>query len=107
MCPQGCIAYTGPFASMDNCPDCGLSRFKTDDELSDSARKKKTRNEKIPRQQFYTIPLGPQLQALWRTPQGAFLMRYRNRRTQEILALAKRNRGIVPVYEDVFDGKEY
>ena len=107
MCPKGCIAYTGPFASLENCPECTTSRYKTDDELSDFARKKKARNEKIPRQQFYTIPLGPQIQALWRTPQSAFCMRYHNQRTAEILALAKKNHGIVPVYEDVFDGKEY
>jgi hypothetical protein len=107
MCPKGCIAYTGPFVNMDNCPDCNTSRYKTDEELSASGRIKKKKNAKVPRQQFYTIPLGPQLQALWRTPQSAFFMRYRNRRTQQILALAKGNSGIVPVYEDIFDGKEY
>ncbi|KIL54615.1 hypothetical protein M378DRAFT_134374 [Amanita muscaria Koide BX008] len=107
MCPKACIAYTGPFAQLENCPECGVSRYKTEDELSESVRKKKKQNTKVPRQQFYTIPLGPQLQALWRTPQNAFFMRYRNRRTQEILALTKQNRGIVPLYEDVFDGKEY
>ncbi|KAM6489027.1 hypothetical protein JOM56_015517 [Amanita muscaria] len=91
MCPKACVAYTGPFAQLENCPECGVSRYKTEDELSESVRKKKKQNMKVPRQQFYTIPLGPQLQALWRTPQNAFFMRYRNRRTQEILALTKQN----------------
>jgi len=75
--------------------------------LSEAASKKKKGNAKVPRQQFYTIPLGPQLQALWRMPQSAFYMRYHNCRTQQILALTKRNGSIVPIYEDVFDGKEY
>lgn len=107
MCPKGCVAYTGPFAQLDTCPECGTSRYKTEDELSESAKKKKTGNTKVPRQQFYTILLGPQLQALWRTPQSAYHMRYRNRRTEEILTLAQKNGGIVPLYEDLFDGKEY
>jgi hypothetical protein len=25
MCPKGCVAYTGPYAQLGDCPDCGIS----------------------------------------------------------------------------------
>lgn len=50
MCPNSCLAYTGPFASLDICPECGEQRY------DDTGH--------TPRQEFYTIPLGPLLQAL-------------------------------------------
>ncbi|KAJ6609727.1 hypothetical protein B0H10DRAFT_2295423, partial [Mycena sp. CBHHK59/15] len=49
MCPDACIAYTGPFATRDECL-CGKPRL--DD----------TGSAKI----LYTFPIGPQLQALFR-----------------------------------------
>jgi hypothetical protein len=27
MCINTCIAYTGPYASLDVCPECGTSRY--------------------------------------------------------------------------------
>jgi hypothetical protein len=65
MCPNTCVAYTGPFAELESCPECGEPRF-------DPIRLQASGGlVKIARQEFHTIPLGLQLQALWATPAGA------------------------------------
>jgi hypothetical protein len=67
MCPKTCMAYTGPFSEHDNCRFCGLSRY----DVNGVARV------------FHTIPLGPQLQALFRNAKSAKDMHYRREKTQE------------------------
>ncbi|TBU25586.1 hypothetical protein BD311DRAFT_607184, partial [Dichomitus squalens] len=54
MCPDSCVAYTGPFAGLDHCPieECGMARYET------QGRKR------VARRTFQTHPLGPQVQAL-------------------------------------------
>jgi hypothetical protein len=49
MCPGSCLAYTGPFATLTECPTCGTPRY---EDMSMPTDPKK------PRKQFYTIPLG-------------------------------------------------
>ncbi|KAJ3501967.1 hypothetical protein NLJ89_g9101 [Agrocybe chaxingu] len=101
MCPNTCLAYTGDFADLENCPTCGESRY-------DPIRLAATQGAvKVPRQHFYTMPLGPQLQALWQTPEGAKNMEYRDQRTQGILEELDENNGRIPVYEDIYHGQEY
>ncbi|KAF8238969.1 hypothetical protein L208DRAFT_1239512, partial [Tricholoma matsutake] len=51
MCKNSCIAYTGPLAKLDECPECGAPRL---DPLTKKAEL-----------HLYTIPPGPQLQAQW------------------------------------------
>jgi len=58
MCINTCLAYTGPFAPLTNCPFCGEHRYERHLHV----------DSKTPRCQFVTLPLGPQLQALWRHP---------------------------------------
>jgi hypothetical protein len=53
MCPNSCIAFTGPFAGLEICPECGESHYNS---LGAT------------RQELHTMPLGPQLQALFRDP---------------------------------------
>ena len=109
MCPNSCIAYTGPFKALETCPKCEVSRYEDpptpDDEPSSRPRRKGEARK--PRKQFYTIPLGPQLQALWRTPDGADRMRYRNRKNQDIAATLHANGYQLPALDDVFHGLEY
>ncbi|KAF8667171.1 hypothetical protein AX14_006395 [Amanita brunnescens Koide BX004] len=102
MCPNSCVAYTGPFATFTECPKCKTPRYHS----PPSGTRRKNRKH-APKQQFYTFPLGPQLQALWRSPRGAHELRYRNRKTEEILDQLKQTGGKIPIYEDIFHGTEY
>jgi hypothetical protein len=92
MCPNSCLAYTGPFKNDDRCSECGEARF-------DPITKKG-------RQQFYTIPVGPQLQALWANVESARKLDYRRRKTREILEEIARN-GNFARYEDFIHGSMY
>jgi hypothetical protein len=98
VCINSCMGYTGPWADLDECPLCKEPRW---DPL------KSKPNKKVPRQQFTTIPLGPQLQALWRTPEGAESMKYRRQRTADVLAEIEANDGNILAYDDVLCGSNY
>ncbi|KAG1719905.1 hypothetical protein EDB19DRAFT_1860511, partial [Suillus lakei] len=80
MCPNTCLAFTGPFADEDGCPMCGTSRWDQAKIHASNGR------DKVAAQTFTTIPLGPQLQALYRDPDSARSMHYLHERTQEVLA---------------------
>jgi hypothetical protein len=101
MCVNSCIGYTGPFFALEACPKCGEPRFDPIRLASSNGR------DKISRQSFSTIPLGPQLQALWRTPEGAAKMRYRQELTKKIRAHLHQSNGSMDVYEDFFYGRDY
>ena len=59
MCINSCLAYTGPFSELEICPLCSEPRY-DQFKLQSSGG-----SAKIPRQEFHTIPIGPQLQALY------------------------------------------
>ncbi|KAJ7202624.1 hypothetical protein GGX14DRAFT_306263, partial [Mycena pura] len=59
MCPNSCIAYTAHWEELEECPKCHTPRY---DPITKVARK------------FDTIPLGPVLQALWRSKESATRM---------------------------------
>ncbi|KIL55197.1 hypothetical protein M378DRAFT_91264 [Amanita muscaria Koide BX008] len=98
MCKNSCVAFTGPFSSVEECPNCQESRYHPTPPGS---------NKRVPVQRFYTFPLGPQLQALWRSPESAMRMRYRARKTRDIIGELERNDGQVTAYDDVFHGHDY
>jgi len=58
MCVNTCLAYTGTFATLTECPFCGEHRFEQHLDI----------DSRTPCRQFVTLPIGPQLQALWRHP---------------------------------------
>ena len=93
MCPRTHIAYTGPFANLEACiqPDCGLSRI-------DPTTGK-------PHQQFYTIPLGLQIQALRRHPDTAKEMLYFRDRMDELLAELEQS-GDISSFDDICCGRD-
>ena len=97
MCPNTCVAYTGPYADLDKCPLCHESRY-------DEARLAST-GKKEPQQQFHTFPLGPQCQARYRSPEGASSMHYFEEKMETILA-ELRISGKLAVFEDVLDGSD-
>ncbi|PIL32825.1 hypothetical protein GSI_04942 [Ganoderma sinense ZZ0214-1] len=63
--------------------------------------------DKVPRRVFYTLPLGPQLQAQWRNPVGAQNMRHRETRTKKVIEELRRDGWNVSEYDDFFQGSDY
>jgi hypothetical protein len=103
MCPEkSCAGFTGPFAEMDKCPYCGADRYKWVIEVQHGRRIRVRRGCK----QFYTIPIGPALQAMFRTVEAARQARYRREATERMKAEFEEHGG-VPVYHDYVDGSLY
>ena len=101
MCVKSCIGFTGPYAALEQCPECGEPRY-DQKSLNDSDGERK-----VPRKVFTTFPVGPQLQARWKTPQTAESMFYRWEKTQE-LRRAYEELGIAPeIYDDILCGRSY
>ena len=95
MCINSCTAFVGPLAEAKECPECQEPRYKL-----------KKSGKEVPRQQACTIPLGPQLQALRRSPQGAAALTYRDRKTREILKEFQATPMADRVYDDIFSGSD-
>jgi hypothetical protein len=92
MCVNSCLAYVGPFKDLEECSVCSEPRY--------------TRNN-TPVKQVCTIPLGPQIQALRRSPQGAAAMRYRDEKTTRILNAFDADVGDDQIYDDIFSGEDF
>jgi len=70
MCVNSCIAYTGPFLDLQVCPICSEPRY-------DQFRLRTSPgSERVPYQEFHTILIGPQLQALYRSQESASWAHY-------------------------------
>ena len=78
MCVESCVGFTGPFAELESCPECGRSRY------DEKALEESGGVRKIPRKVFTTFPVGPQLQARWKHPQTASDMFYCWEKTQDL-----------------------
>ncbi|KAG2059589.1 hypothetical protein BDR06DRAFT_979763 [Suillus hirtellus] len=78
MCINTCLAFTGPFIDLDQCP----------------------------REKFDTYPIGPQLQALWWHPDHTEKMHWCEQHTQEILEVLGMTDRIPDVYEDLYESKQ-
>jgi Transposase family tnp2 len=97
MCINSCVAFTGPFNEDTSCPDCSEARYEG----------AVGRNQKLrPRKQSLTIPIGPQIQAQWRSTEGAHNMRHR---TREMKSLMDRLAQGLPIeeYVDVYCAREF
>ena len=93
MCPDSCAAFTGPFEHLEKCPYCGMERY-DEERLCRSGGK-----EKVPKHRFSTLPIGPQLQTLWRSESGAQGLRYHRERTAQIFAELAANGNQIPAWE--------
>ena len=98
MCVDSCVGFTGPYATMNECPRCHKPRY---DE--DKLKKSNGRN-KVPQKEFTTFALGPQLQARWASPKMAREMLYRRDKTREELNC---DHGEDYIYDDIFCGSDY
>ena len=100
MCIKSCVGFTGPFAHLDRCPDCGESRY-TQEEPDEPTC------EKIPRKVFTTFPVGPQLQSRWKHPQTAKNMFYRWEKTGDLHRECDESATAPEFYDDILCGQAY
>ena len=99
MCVNSCIAYTGPFLDLLICPICSEPRY-------DQFRLETSNGtDKIPRQEFHTIPIGPQLQALYREPESATHAHYLREERSRILSEIQEQE-TMSEYTDVLHGTD-
>ena len=99
MCVNSCIAYTGPFSDLEACPLCSEPRYDQFKYRSSEG------GERIARQEFHTIPLGPQLQVLYREPESAAHAHYLRRERARVLSEMERT-GCLEEYSDVLHGSD-
>lgn len=99
MCIDSCVAFTGPFAKEEACPICKKPRYDPI-QLARSGGSKK-----VPQRQFHTMPLGPQLQALARSPEGAKDISYLSRRIDEVITEINQNEGKLQLFNDWLCGE--
>lgn len=86
MCPNTCMAYTGPFKDLDVCSYCGITRYDP-----------KTRKA---RQHLSTMPLGQQILPQWKDPANAKLMEHRWSETLKIVEQLKTSGGCIDEYSE-------
>lgn len=98
MCIGGCVAFVGPFAKYSRCPRCGENRYDPFALASKGTKK--------PRQRFVTIPIGPQIQAAYRSSESAVNMRYRANCTRAVIAGLEAGGGITE-WADYIHGSSY
>ncbi|KAJ7589530.1 hypothetical protein C8J56DRAFT_1004281 [Mycena floridula] len=95
MCINSCVAFTGPWKDLQQCPECNQPWYEEG-------------KPGIPQKRFHTIPIGPQLQAKYHSPESAESMTYRKRCTKQNLAELRANNGpCTSLYHDLFDGSNY
>jgi hypothetical protein len=93
MCPNTCIAYTGPCTLLESCP---CSTFCTSRYILGT---------RTAQRHFSTIPIGPVIQAFYASPETAKHMHYLERKLAENLAYACSNSCRLDVFEDTASGQ--
>ena len=99
MCVESCIAFTGPFSKLESCPKCSEPKY---DQFCLEAS---SGAEKIPRQEFHTILIEPQIQALYRNPESVKHAHYLREERSKVLAEIKQH-GSLRVYNDILHGSD-
>ena len=97
MCLESCIAFTGPFSKLESCPKCSEPKY---DQFCLEAS---SGAEKIPRQEFRTISIEPQIQALYRNPESVKHAHYLREERSKVLAEIEQH-GSLRVYNDILHG---
>jgi hypothetical protein len=101
MCINSCHAFTGPFSQLESCSVCGEAQY--------SATQSGSTGRKIPCQQFCTILLSPQLQALCQSYLGAKNMGYLDEKMKEVFKMLdhlQTEDGADIVYDDILCSSE-
>jgi hypothetical protein len=93
MCSKSCVAFTGPFSKLLMCPECSSEWYET-----------VTQGNKcitVPHKQALTIPVGPQIQAQYRSCEGAWNMGHWCRVMEPLLARLCAG-GSIDTYSDAY-----
>ena len=99
MCINSCIAYTGPFSELEACPVCSEFRYELSGSRPSSGRGRR------PRQEFHTIPIGPQIQALYRNPESASRAHYLGEERARVISEVNQ-KSYLDEYSDVLHGAD-
>ncbi|KAG6876719.1 hypothetical protein C0992_012017 [Termitomyces sp. T32_za158] len=102
MCINSCHAFTGPFAELDACSICYEPRYDSEQLIK--------HKKKVPRQQTCSFPLGPQIQTLRQSMEGAEDMCYLDCKITEVKNLIDNlqdDSGSDMVYDDIFCGSDF
>ena len=99
MCINSCVAFTGPFLDLNNCPLCTEPRY-NQFRLELTAGK-----ERVPCQEFHTISIGPQLQVLYQEPGSTTHAHYLHDERACVL-LEIEEKGCPDEYCDVLHGSD-
>ena len=97
MCVNSCMAFTGPHKDLNTCLKCSEPRYDPVILQSSNGTIKK------PRLSATTIPIGPQIQALWSHRLSAEKMSYRQQVTDALLDSTE----IPDILTDYTEGDEY
>ena len=92
MCPNTCVAYTGPYSDLDTCPRCPMSRYHPE--------------TTTPRRRFTTVPIGPIIQAFYGSREMAEHMHYLERSLSVNADRARRAGGRLEKYDDITCGND-
>jgi hypothetical protein len=101
MCVNWCIAYTGHFSELETCPLCSEPRY----ELSGTRLSPVEGAFWKSRQKFHTIPVGPQIQALYRDRESASHAHYLRKERSRVLSEIEQNL-CLDEYPDVVHGTD-
>ena len=111
MCLNSCMAYTGPLVDCTTCFYCNTVQYKsvleteTADFKAENDPKEAGPVSMTQVQQFFTVPNGPQLQALWQHSKSANLMKYYTLHTLQVQQ--EINVNPMQFYDNIFCGSEY
>ena len=89
MCPESCMCYAGPYASLQKCTYCGADRYRL------------RGGKRSPAKQFKYIPLIPQIKALYAGRESAAAMRYRSEHQDD------NTNNLAGVIDDIYDAAHY
>ncbi|KAI0323896.1 hypothetical protein GY45DRAFT_1375978 [Cubamyces sp. BRFM 1775] len=97
MCLNGCLGYTGPYSHLEQCPKCGEERY---------CPVKLHTGKKVGRQQFSTMPPGPQVQAVLRSAELSMDMSWLHQTAIEIIAKTPAGADGLSEYFDIVSSSE-
>ena len=102
MCINSCHAFTGPFTQLWFCSICGEAQY----DVTQAALTSKD----VTCQQFCTILLSPQLQALCQSHSGAMDMCYLDQKMKQVAEMfnnLQAKGGADVIYDNIFSGSEF